>query len=844
MLYTKKISVFYVCTERELECGDLEECLYQFLAKKPSKRYRFDLFLFFNKISNINRLENLISQINANVNINEVSFFNLNLDEEDDLFWYPWSKSPKPKIMPKLGYTSGANQLFYQSIWKMINNKNKYENFLMLESDTFCLSEFWFDKMLKYIKKNKFEIAGSKYKGNQKCHKDSELFDHINGVAIYKNSKNLKELLTGGREYIINNIPASGYMNFDISNFLFHKEGPKKYNLIDTDFIINLSDPRDYKISKEEILNKYPNAIIIHQKRRKENKIINADLFKNSGHVDKAPVFLCNFKGASSYVINCLNQNMQNEHGENFIKIKVLSPMGGKVMIHALTNKSFMQYPKEFFEDSEDNSYICKIFQLRKLISEDAINVKSIILDTRYSSEFEVQTFINFHIIKEAIKKDLFIYGFMQDTLSFAPSAFSTYEKANFGGMIEDEIERKTEFHKYLSNTDDFNFFIKKIIGIAYPSEAQFNHLCNILKHVNLYRINSVKQVLNFIFSNFLDISEPTYELYEKPIDKINTDYINNLPVIRDRIEQSAKFYKIIYENIAKDFSPKKILNKRRVPVLFHVPKNAGTFLIGTMTRFFVRLLDGDRNTNMQRLHIQDEQFQGIMVFAFMIHESWKSDERITENKNPAPRARSIHLSTLLEYEKENKLVILGAAVESNLTCECIEQFNKIWDILQKGGFYPLNFAVIRDPWSRAQSMFAYLNSDTSSHEETNFTNKFKDFKSYLSSEMMEDSWVVRQIARIPNSEPITYQKCNEAISWMKKNKFACTHIKGVKYLIENVLYSCYNTVVEPSDLVGKVDNINKYEKVGFEDLDEDTQKKFKDRVKFDTLFNTNILNQ
>jgi hypothetical protein len=364
------------------------------------------------------------------------------------------------------------------------------------------------------------------------------------------------------------------------------------------------------------------------------------------------------------------------------------------------------------------------------------------------------------------------------------------------------------------------------------------------LKHVNLYKITSLKEVLNFIFSNFLDISNPVYELYEKPSDKINTDYIVNLPQVQRKIKESSKFYRVIYENIAEDFSPKNTLNMRRVPVLFHVPKNAGTFLIGTMTRFFVRILDGDKNANVQRLHIQDEKFQGIMIFAFMINESWKSDERITENRNPAPRARSIHFSTLLEYIKNRKLLILGATVESNLSCNCIDQFNKIWDTFKDIQCYPLNFAVIRDPWSRAQSMFAYLNSETSSHEETNFTNKFKDFSSYLSSEFMEDSWLVRQVAQIPNSEPITHQRCNEAIAWMKKNKFACVHIKGVKHLIENVLYSCYNIPMEPSDLIGEVDNVNKYKKIEFEDLDKETQEKFKDRVKFDTIFNKIILNQ
>lgn len=844
MIYTKKISVFYVCTERELESGELEDCLHQFMGRKPSSRYSFDLFLFFNKISNVIRLENLISQLNGNPSINKAEYINLNLSEKDDVFWYPWSKSPKPKTIPKLGYTAGANELFYQSIYKMIEMPVKYENFLMLEADTFCLEDLWFDLFLKYVKRNKFEIAGSIYKGKQKCHLESKFREHINGVALYKNSKRLKNLLIGGQKYIQENLDESGYMNFDISNFLFNNEVGKKYNLIDTELIVNLSDPRDYKISKEEIKEEHKKAIIVHQKRQKINKIINPALFENYGSAEKIPVFFCNAKGGSDYVIEMLDSNLEKDYGNNFVKIKVLSPMGGKIIIQGFKYSSFENYPKEFFEDKEGNVFICKIFNLKKLIAENSINVLSVVIDTRYSSDFETQTFLNFHILRSEIKTDIFMYSFMSDSENFISSMFLNYEKTNFGAAIQEPNLRSSKFAQYINSTDDFNFLIKKLVGISYPSKEQFDHLCCILNKFNIFRIECIDKVMDNVFANYMDmekIDKPKLQLKDKT-SLINT--INKSTRTYNEFKSQSKFYDCIYMNFAKEFNSGKATVNRKIPVLFHIPKNAGTFLIGTMTKYFVRLFGGDKGCNVQRLSINEEKRQGLIIFGFFYNESWKKDRKIKENsREPAPRSRQTTLDTVVKYLNEKKMIILAVTVESSFKSNAVDQFEDVWKILKESNSYPLNFMLVRDPWSRTQSMFHYLNSQKSDHEATNFKNKFKNIEDYLNSEMLEDSWTVRQLAKIPNSQPISDDNYFKAIDWMKKNKFLCRYVKYSKELIIYILEECYNVKVAESDLIVEIDNVNKYEKIELETLDPEIKKIFQERVKYEILFN-NIVTQ
>lgn len=844
MIYTKKISIFYVCTERELESGELEDCLHQFLGKKPSKRYCFDLFLYFNKISNISRVENLTSQLNSHANIQSANYVNLNLSESDDVFWYPWSKSPKPNQIPELGYTAGANELFYQSIEDMIKNPNKYENFLMLEADTFCIEDLWFDKFLKFVKSEKFEIAGSKYKGNQECHLNGDFKDHINGVALYKNSKKLKEVLKGGRQYIKDNLPESGYMNFDISNFLFQKDSQKKYQLIDTDFIINLSDVRDYKISQKEIKSKYKNAIIIHQKRQKINRIINPNLFKNHGFDEKIPVFFCHFKGGSEHVIKLLDNNIRSEYEKDYIKIKVLSPMGGKIVVQGIKSYKFENYPKEFFEDSEGESYICKIFNLRKLISENSFIPISVIIDTRYSSDFETQTFLNFHILRGVLNKDIFIYSFMANSISFAASAFLNYEKSNFGYVIQDRTVRNNEFHKYIANTDDFNFLVKKIIGISHPSEEQFDHLCCILQYFNIYDISNIGKVIQSIASEFMGIEKVTPIEVKRSENAFDLKYIENTPKVYAKAKNSAKFYDYIYSQFVKDYSVKSDSYAKKIPVLFHVPKNAGTFIIGTMTRYFARILRGDPGCNIQRIHLSDSGLSGIMIFAFMYHDSWKQDKKILPNTNPAPRSRITNLETLSTYVENKKAIILGAAVESNLKCNCVDQFNVLWEMLKSFKINPENFMLLRDPWSRTQSMFEYLNSEASNHEDTNFQKRFQNIEEYLKSNLVEDSWIVRQLSKTPNAKPITEIECINAVDWVRKNKFKCAHVSQVEDLLQLTLEKCYGIKVSNEDFIGEIDNVNKYEKTLLTELPRNVQQNFKERVKYDALFNNAVLNR
>lgn len=270
MIVSNTLCVFYICTIREILSGDLGESLGEFLETHPSEKKSFDIYVFVNNFDEkklVSKLEVFKKSINNKKNCNSLSIINCNIEKDEDLFWYPWVRKRLPDNIPDLGYTSGANLLFYKAMEKMFESKHKY--FLMLECDTRPLGNLWFDACEDFCIKNEFNIAGSKYKGQVESHYQSPYKEHLNGVAIYKNSLATKKAILNSKKYIKNNLHNNyGYLNFDIALHLVTKDLDEKHFIsLDTDFILNISDPRDFVISSEDILNQYSNGKILHQKK-------------------------------------------------------------------------------------------------------------------------------------------------------------------------------------------------------------------------------------------------------------------------------------------------------------------------------------------------------------------------------------------------------------------------------------------------------------------------------------------------------------------------------------------------------------------------------------------------
>lgn len=146
----------------------------------------------------------------------------------------------------------------------------EFEKILVLESDCFLLENF--DKKIKEYEsklKKPWFIIGSSYYGlmpwmNDKNFPKEERKNHMNGVALYKRSKDFINFLN--YTFISNQIEQDK-VNYDYALHLYSLPFNLTEKYIDCPHILNISDPKhDTHLTHFNIK---PEAVIIHTKNKK-----------------------------------------------------------------------------------------------------------------------------------------------------------------------------------------------------------------------------------------------------------------------------------------------------------------------------------------------------------------------------------------------------------------------------------------------------------------------------------------------------------------------------------------------------------------------------------------------
>lgn len=268
-IFTNKVCVFFLTTLDEYYNGTLRVAVDTFLTKCNSK-YKFDLLIYFDEDKNDNQqLYDYFNLLETNQeNINKVYILFNNIPKEEN--FYNWKIRHEINLNEfPMGASHGVNYHFYATLDDLF--KREYNNFLLLEADTMPISEDWFDVAIEFTNTN-FLIAGSKYKGkNREFVKKQYWGEHLNGVAIYKNCKELKFGLEESKKYLIKLLKEnpelySNFMNYDVAIYLYYKHIKMERYLIDTDFISNISDSANRDVKIEDLLKEFSNTRIVHRK--------------------------------------------------------------------------------------------------------------------------------------------------------------------------------------------------------------------------------------------------------------------------------------------------------------------------------------------------------------------------------------------------------------------------------------------------------------------------------------------------------------------------------------------------------------------------------------------------
>lgn len=148
-----------------------------------------------------------------------------------------------------------------------------------------------------------------------------------------------------------------------------------------------------------------------------------------------------------------------------------------------------------------------------------------------------------------------------------------------------------------------------------------------------------------------------------------------------------------------------------------------------------------------------------------------------------------------------------------------------------------LHFAVLRDPFERARSVFHYLKSEDSSHEPTHGSLLSLNFSEYLQSNEVEDSWFLRSILNLPMDTILEPYHMTLADQWLRH--FRIADISKVDDLINNVFHGAYGVIQDYVSLdiiekhLDRNETSNKV-KINFNDLDEKVAQTFLDRTYWD----------
>lgn len=280
---------------------------------------------------------------------------------------------------------------------------------------------------------------------------------------------------------------------------------------------------------------------------------------------------------------------------------------------------------------------------------------------------------------------------------------------------------------------------------------------------------------------------------------------------------------------------------KRKIPVFYHIPKNAGTYV----SDWFLVAFRHYRRTYTDWLKTRTSEWDTIKsiqivengfiiarvlvgdpehfckIFPYFIEKNSDTEWNI-EFKNVTP-----------DFIKN--LFVFGVIIES---CG----FKRRYNILNLFENYDLHeFLILRDSFSRAQSIYNYNKSEESKHDYSHGLVQSNTLEEYILSNQLEDSWLIRNLTKIEDSVSLDENGFNKAVN-------ALTNVKvyDIKYTdkaIQETFLNCYNfdsqqIKLNSWDTVTKNETFNK--KIKFEELSKNTQLVFLERTCWDSkLYNT-----
>jgi len=269
------------------------------------------------------------------------------------------------------------------------------------------------------------------------------------------------------------------------------------------------------------------------------------------------------------------------------------------------------------------------------------------------------------------------------------------------------------------------------------------------------------------------------------------------------------------------------------LPVFYHVPKNAGTYVTNLSLLYFrgYRRTETDWNDYGYETIKNIELLNEHGTVARLLCGDPKNiciEDPVLQNN---PHDKSHHTVSYLDTSKTciKDLVLFQIIIEDagfHLGDDILHQFSN--------SRTPEQWIILREPFSRSVSWYSYVTSSVSAHEPLH-QYVTTSFVKYIESPIFESNWVMRKLVGVPDDQDFTEKDYKHAIA--KLDKFNVYDITHVDEMVDEMFKSCYNIDRHSFPPSGEPPSRNQNpvkDKIKFEDLSKRIQEMYVEKTYWD----------